>query len=329
MQSAVGGKVNNGEYPLLTVENVKYWYWEVESHWSGIDIAKAVGCSNWKVYRFMHKNNIPIRSTSDATINRFNCPQKYEKFMKSHNTPEVNELQSITSKEMWQHTQKRISLMNGVQKRNMVKLTEYQKLLLYLLVRHETLFLTDFIRITNLERISLDATLRGLFNRDLVSRKKEYNERSFNNYKTHYKFRITKRGKELLALKLTNSSSDYDEILRKIYTQHSHESPTIIPQKEEPLEKYTYIGRNQLEILKIFLEQGKPLFLLDFKELISITKRAVDKSLAALFKRGFLSRKKETNEHYKGAAQNKKQYLYELTKEGRKLIHAKMSSTQP
>ena len=53
-------------YPLLTVENVQYWYWERDTPMSGHDIAREVGCYFQKVYEFMKQHQIPIRNYSDA-----------------------------------------------------------------------------------------------------------------------------------------------------------------------------------------------------------------------------------------------------------------------
>ncbi|MFX0030118.1 MAG: hypothetical protein ACFE8B_12970 [Candidatus Hermodarchaeota archaeon] len=65
--------------------------------------------------------------------------------------------------------------------------------------------------------------------------------------------------------------------------------------------------------------------LLDILEHTKITKRAIDKSLALLCKRGFLSRKKVLNENYTGTVQKKKQFLYNLTEQGKWLIQSKLS----
>ena len=40
----------NESYPQLTVANVRYWYWEVDPHWSAIDIAKVIGCNFYFLY---------------------------------------------------------------------------------------------------------------------------------------------------------------------------------------------------------------------------------------------------------------------------------------
>ena len=41
------------KYPLLTVENVKYWYWECDPAYSSGDIAKATGAKQDTVLDFM------------------------------------------------------------------------------------------------------------------------------------------------------------------------------------------------------------------------------------------------------------------------------------
>lgn len=63
-------------HPLLTIENVVYWYWATNPPWSTLDIADEVGCSESSVHRFMVKNNIPRRDYSDALKNSWNTDEK-------------------------------------------------------------------------------------------------------------------------------------------------------------------------------------------------------------------------------------------------------------
>jgi len=88
------------QYPLLTVESVKYWYWEFDPAYSVIDIAKVTGVNQATIYNFMERNGIPRRNRSEANINRFKCAHKKEEFVRQRNTLEskMNQSQNATDK---------------------------------------------------------------------------------------------------------------------------------------------------------------------------------------------------------------------------------------
>jgi endo-alpha-1,4-polygalactosaminidase (GH114 family) len=75
-------------YPLLTVQNVQYWYWEHDPQMSGHNIAKEVGCYFQKIYEFMRNHNIPIRNHSEAGNVLFQDPKKYQAYLKAIMSPE-------------------------------------------------------------------------------------------------------------------------------------------------------------------------------------------------------------------------------------------------
>ncbi len=65
------------KYPQLTIENVRYWYWESDPSKSGHDIAKEVGCCYQNVYNFMRRYDIEIRDYSESGKVRFQDPEKF------------------------------------------------------------------------------------------------------------------------------------------------------------------------------------------------------------------------------------------------------------
>jgi len=310
----------NKSYPQLTVENVNYWYWVVDPHWSALDIAKAIGCNNSDVYYFMRKNDISIRSTTEANLNRFSCPQKYESYRKQRSSPEFREQQSIKSIEAWQDPVKRAKFTRSIREGTSKKISEYQRLLLFLLLRHSRLFLTDFIRITNLGKNSLYLVLSSLYKRELVARTKEYNEKTYSNYKYHFRYEITERGKELLTLSMANTPFNYEKLLKSIQARYNQKITDKSPEKKEKNNNYINIGKNQRAVLHVLHQQDRPLFLLDFVSLMAISQKSIDNSLSHLCKRGFLSREKEFNDNYTGNIQNAMQYRYKLTEKGNKLL---------
>ena len=310
-------------YPQLTVENVKYWYWEVEPHWSAVDIAKAIGCSDSNVYYFMHKNNIPVRSAMEATINRFNCPQKYKDYRKQRSSPEFRKHQSIVSFEAWQDSIRRAKYSESMREVTLKKISEFQKLLLLILLQHARLFLTDFIRITNLEGKKLNLALSSIYKRELVTRTKEYNKNTDSNYKYNYRYEITDKGRELLLLNMTSASFNYKKLLETIQARYNQPTLAKSPERKRKNSSYIHIGKNQQAILHVLKQQNCPLFLVEFVSLMTIPEAAISKSLRHLYKRGVVSRKKELNRDYTGNIQNAKQYLYRLTENGKELLFKK------
>ncbi len=63
-------------HPLLTSNNINYWYWECDPSLSQYDIAREIGCSTSTVSRFMAANGIPTKALSDAIKNAFRWDDK-------------------------------------------------------------------------------------------------------------------------------------------------------------------------------------------------------------------------------------------------------------
>ena len=76
-----------------------------------------------------------------------------------------------------------------------------------------------------------------------------------------------------------------------------------------------YLGKNQKEVLRRF-QVKTSLFLSDLKKMTSLEIMVLDKSLKGLFKRGFLSRKKEIKPN---SLNHCRYYRYSLTELGRKI----------
>ena len=84
------------------------------------------------------------------------------------------------------------------QKENSIStyLGKNQKVILSLFHGGDSLFLTDLKKLTSLDKVILDSSLRGLFTRGILSRKKELNTNSANHLK-HFRYRLTELGKKL------------------------------------------------------------------------------------------------------------------------------------
>ncbi|KKN33731.1 hypothetical protein LCGC14_0800820 [marine sediment metagenome] len=294
-------------HPMLTDSNVKYWYWEVEPHWSGYDIAKAVGCGITTLYRFMKTHKIQIRSKSEANINRFNCPYKYKRFVKQRQTPEFRRQQSIVTSEVMKRLEVRKKISDAVKKASLKIFSTFQKAILLLLYSHEGLFLTDFGRMIELKKEKLDIKLRKLYNRGYVDRVKSYNNNGLNHYKSHYKYSLTRRGRELVSNGLKDGSFNLGEF-KQIFRPVEIEKKMTI---NEFLQKEN-IGPNQLIVLKTIQKSG-PKFLVELASQLQIPKTAIDRSLWALSSRGFIKREKKINQKYSGSINCRKQFLYSIT----------------
>ena len=131
------------KYPLLTVESVKYWYWECDPAYSSGDIAKATGANQNTVLDFMEKNGIPRRTMSEAGLNRFKCEHKKETFVKQRNMPEFKQKQSQHTSEYLSNPFKRKEMLSRLQKYIESILGDVQIQILYLLRESEGMFLSD------------------------------------------------------------------------------------------------------------------------------------------------------------------------------------------
>lgn len=201
-------------------------------------------------------------------------------------------------------------------------ISNYQKLLLSLLAQDGALFLIDFMQITNLGKKQLDLVLSSLYKRELVKRANEYNKNTSDNYKHHFRYEVSKKGKELLMLSIADTPFDYKGLLKSVQARYIQDENDTC--KKKAVNIYINIGKNQLAVLRIFKEQAHPLFLLDFISLTTIPQKAIDNSLTHLYRRGYLSRKKVNNNSYTGNIQHAKQFRYGVTKKGHTLIKIKL-----
>jgi predicted transcriptional regulator len=240
--------------------------------------------------------------------------------MKQRNSLEFRNHQSKKSIEAWQNPRKKANYIKSFKEVASRKISDYQRLMLFLILQHTRLFLTDFIQITNLDKDSLSMVLSSLYNRKLITRTKEYNTRTYNQYKYHYQYELTDQGKELLLLNMTNTSFDYKRLLESIQARYKQQAINKSSKKKGKGNGYINIGKNQQAVLRILKEQDRPLFLLDFVSLMTIPKKDIDKSLRLLYIRGFLSREKKINPNYTGYIPRASQYRYQLTESGKIII---------
>ncbi len=294
-------------YPQLTVSNIKHWYWEVEPHWSVCDIASNIGCSESTIYSFMKRHNIPRRSTSEANINRFNCPRKYKEFLKQRRSPDFRMSQSVVAKEVMYKPEIREKFLQAIKKSSEKRLSECQKLILFLLMTHKKLFITEIVRMVKRDLQSIDSTLRALYKRQYVTRDKMKNPYTFSNFKSHYQYSLTDKGRKLIKTNLENNDVQFKNFLEN-----------DIPSKKDPMTlqyefiKRENIGKNQLTILKIIQNKG-PKFLLDLLPILGLSKKTVDSSLRCLSSRAFLSKEKKVNPNYQGSINHRVQTYYSIT----------------
>lgn len=290
--------------PLLTVENVKYWYWECDPAYSTLDIAKVTGTYVKKVQNFMQKHNIPRRSLSEANLNRFKCAHKKKSFIKQMNLPEYKLTQSEKSLAVWKDQSKRKKLGNSIKEYHQTHIGELQALILFVIRRHTSLFLTEMVKLLNKDKRSLDTNLKSLYKRGFVSRQKQLNHNTRNSYASHYYYSLTNKGINLLDQKTKDP---------KLISLFNSVDDSNLKQNKNSIS--TYLGKNQKEILRWF-QNNNSLFLTDLKKLTSIEKSILDKSLNGLFKRGFLSRKKEINPN---SLNHLMHFRYRLTEVGNKI----------
>ena len=296
------------KYPLLTVESVTYWYWDCDPAYSTGDIAKATGTNQSAVLDFMEKNGILRRTMSEACLNRFKCKHKKEAFVRQRNMPEFKQKQSQRTSEYLSDPSKKKEMLSRLQKYVESILGEVQIQILYLLRKSEGMFLSDLKKIIKKGMKIIDSSLRKLYDRGFVTRQKQLNTNTFNSNSFQYYYSITDEGVALIAAKEKEpkfySVFDFlDSILLRERSNGKNDSISV------------YLGKNQKEILRWFQIRNS-LFLTDLNKPTSLENSVLDKSLKCLFKRGFLSRKKDINPN---SSNYPKHYRYCITELGKKI----------
>ena len=296
------------KYPLLTFESVKYWYWECDPAYSSGDIAKATGANQNTVLDFMEKNGMPRRTMSEAGLNRFKCEHKKETFVRQRNMPEFKQKLSQRASEYWLDSSKKKEMLNGLHKYVENMLGDVQIQILYLLRKSEGMFLSDLKKIIKNDMKIIDQGLRKLCERGLVARQKQLNTNTLNSNPFQFYYSITDEGLASLIAhekepKFYSVLDSVDAILSRENSKGKNDSISV------------YLGKNQKEIFRWFQVKNS-FFLTDLKKLTSFDNIVLDKSLRGLFKRRFLSRKKETNPN---SINHLKHYKYCITELGKKI----------
>ena len=264
------------KYPLLTIQNVNYWYWECDPHWSQIDIAKEVGCSKGNISYFMVKHNIPTRDYSDAQINRFKCPKKLENHCETMNQEEVRNSLSEKGQELWRALDYRRRLTKAHQERgkNMIGFTQFKVLETFYNNPNKTL--VDLMALPTMSSFTgkkLDAILKRFYIKGFITQKKDFKDKTTKMKPNFYS--ISEKG-------------------RKIYEENSDED-TIKRLRERRL------GKIQAKILSLIEKKGSLFYTEIVAELKkdSISNNSIQHSLSLLYKNKFLFRAKKFNKDLK------------------------------
>lgn len=274
------------EYPRLTVENIRYWYWECFPHWSQRDIAKEIGCSPSLVSYYMRKKRIPTRNYSEAQINRWNCPHKLKEFKRKMNLDEVKEAISDALQNAWKEPRKRKSLVRANQKRVEDIIGYTQFLLLKTLSDHPNRYLTlrnlsELEHLRSFTKKQLDLALGRLCRRGFVKRKKHF--RDYKSKVRVYYYNITKQGERIYKL---NKDQETIEEIKKWHRINKNITQNQVGPR---------MGKLQKKIIFLIKEKG-PLFFSEINcELEQHRSSAVQHSLKLMIEKKKLFRRKKLN----------------------------------
>ncbi len=177
------------KYPLLTIQNVKYWYRECDPNWSQKDIASKVGCAPNVISYFMITNNIPTRNPSEASLNRFKCPRKLENHREAMSQEEVRNNRSKAMIKAWQKPDAINNLIRASRKN--LGFTQFK--ILQVLYNDSNKSLKDLANnLHSFTRKQLNSTLRRLSTRGFVTRKKNNSSK-----RKRYFYSITEKGRRI------------------------------------------------------------------------------------------------------------------------------------
>ena len=231
-----------------------------------------------------------------------------EAFDKQRNMPEFKQKQSQHTSEYLSNPFKRKEMLSRLQKYIESILGDVQIQILYLLRKSEGMFLSDLKKIIKKSMKIIDQGLRALHKRALVVRQKQLNTNTLNSNSFQYFYSITDEG---IALLVANEKKpEFYSVLDSVDSIVSRDNSN---RKNDSIS--VYLGKNQKEILRRF-QVKTSLFLIDLKKMTSLEIVVLDKSLNGLFKRGFLTRKKEIKPN---ALNHYRYFRYRLTELGRKI----------
>lgn len=289
------------EYPLLTKQNIRYWYWGCDPHWSQLDIANEVGCSYSLVSYYMIKEKIPRRDSSKAQFNRFDCPHKLKDFHETMSSQEVRDSISEGLGKAWQEPNSRRNLIKANQERvkEIIGLTQFKVLeVLYKNHNKSLIDLASFPSLSSFTKKQLDGALGRVYKRDFITRNNGFRDKK-TKIKVFY-YSINDLGKKIYE------DNNNEEMINKLRKWHKINKNTTSRQVGARL------GKVQLKIISLIKKKG-PLF---FSEIASELKKdsighsAIQHSLILLSKNKFLFRRKMYNKNSK--INNKLEFKYSL-----------------
>ncbi len=189
------------KYPLLTVKNIKHWYDECDPGWSIYDISAATNAPKTTIHRFMQKNGFRSKTLSEAQENRWKCQAKREKELEKRKSEEHREKLSNGMLEYLNDQDNYNKWNSTFNNPDKIKTGKNQKVILKELINKGALFFDELFSSSSLNHInrsSLVSSLRLLFNRGLINRRKKINVNcnNFNNY--NYNYSISNLGRKCL-----------------------------------------------------------------------------------------------------------------------------------
>ena len=299
------------KYPLLTVQNVQYWYQERDPPKSGHDIAKEVGCCYQNVYNFMRAHNIAIRDYSESGKVRFQDPEKYEAMMEIKRDPEYRRKESESNSKLWTSAEKRKQKSEEMKKISEKWLSDYQKIILFLMQNEDKKFLREITTDTGLNKKCLNRNLRFLCRRGLMKCEKEFDTKLKRKQACNHYF-ITLKGIKILKHNQKHNPFEYDNIIEHIKNNKKTNGATRERNK-------SYIGKNQ-RILLMVLNDNEPMFARELQKMTNLSLASIDGSLRLLCKRMLVVRKKEVD--LASVRNNKNSYRYSIIENGSSLIES-------
>lgn len=311
-------------HPLLTEENVYYWYWECDPAYSMKNIADEIGCSLGCIQKFMESRNIPRRSTSEAGINRYKDPEKLEAFLKSMHDPYFKKKQSEIRLEMMADPYIKKITFEALEKAHEMCVGKTQKLLMQIII------ITDRISGNEISRFSLIKpsmdiykALKELNRRGFINLKKIKKKSLAGNQSIQSEYSLTEKGEHFIKdfpLEAPVKLNIKTEI-EKIRKNDNNQKVVEMRHKEwlksfEESQKF-YIGKTQLLILTT-LENYGPKIATDIKnhsDYKNLSIYTIRNSLIRLHKRGLVSIVINNKSNRK-----RKPYLYSITELGKGLL---------
>lgn len=222
------------------------------------------------------------------------------------------------SSNLWKDGKTKAKYIKALKDSHKSTLTDYQKCILLILKEKGKMFLKEIVDFSQFSKKILARCLTTLTERGYVFAIKEHNPHA---RRITNKYAITPLGENILSDNLLNEPLHINEVVSKLsetsrIKSSQYGSASILEKNAER------IGKLQKQILSFLAKEGSK-FSSEVESQFNSQRSSIQKSLASLANRGFVSRRKDFNLN---SFNHQYQFKYSITNSGRVILKARDST---